>query len=76
MRTKGKAQLDPLRRFLVQQEWPQRIATFDQYGGAGMAVELRPVPSPEQLHRLRAEFGDAYDFTEVGAHVHDRSQRG
>ena len=64
----GKAQLEPLRRFLMQQEWPQRIATFDQYGGVGMAVELRPPPSPEQLHRLRVEFGDAYDFT--GGHAH------
>ena len=69
MGTTGKTQLEPLRRFLRQQEWPQRITTYDQYGGVGMTVELRPPPSPEQLDRLRVEFGDAYDFTEVRARL-------
>ena len=73
MVTTGKAQLEPLRRFLMQHEWPQRIATFDQYGGAGMSVELRPPPSPEQVQRLRVEFGDAYNFTEMRAHLQDES---
>ena len=36
--TTGKTQVEPIRRFLMQQEWPQRITTFDQYGGVGMAV--------------------------------------
>ncbi len=55
----------PLRRFLAEREWPQRITTYDMYGGAGLTVMLQPSPTPEQLRELHEEFGDAYTFDTV-----------
>lgn len=55
----------PLLGFLSERQWPQRITTYDMYGGPGMTVMLEPPPSPEQLRELAAVFGDAYEFDDV-----------
>lgn len=68
MSLRGAADLKPLLAFLRERGWPQRVTTYDQYGGRRMAVMLEPPPSAEQLHELSAHFVDAYEFTSVTVH--------
>jgi hypothetical protein len=68
---RAEVKLQPLRRFLLERGWPQRIATYDQYGGPQMLVMLTPAPSQEQLDVLHAEFGDTYDFDQVYAQLQE-----
>lgn len=58
-------ELEPLQRFLFEQGWPQRITSYDMYGGPGMTVMLAPEPSPEQHAQLVYAFGDTYTFEQV-----------
>lgn len=67
----GERDLLPLRRFLREPQWPQRITTYDMYGGVGMTVMLEPPPSAQQLHELHAKFGDAYAFDTLGAYYEE-----
>lgn len=67
MTSQGAIDLEPLLAFLGERGWPQRVTTFDQYGGARMTVMLEPAPGADQLRELAARFGDAYEFTSVTA---------
>lgn len=67
MASRGATDLKPLLAFLRERNWPQRVTTYDQYGGRGVEVMLDPPPSEDQLDELTAQFSDAYEFTDVTA---------
>lgn len=67
---RAEAELRPLRGFLKERGWAQRVETYDQYGGPRMSVTLTPSPSQEQLDVLYAQFGNAYEFGEVYQQFH------